>query len=69
MKMINKKLCPFCGSNDLEFQILDCQDKEGYPATIVCMNCGCQGPWSYTFNNNNDINIWKEWNKRCDEDE
>lgn len=60
-----KKSCPFCGSDNLDFSVINSQDKEGYPTAIVCTDCGCHGPWTYVsnFDENND-NIWKLWNER-----
>jgi Lar family restriction alleviation protein len=40
------KPCPFCGSTDLSFQS-STEDREGVPSNVVCVDCGCAGPWAY----------------------
>ena len=41
------KSCPFCGNLELESCQHDIEDREGIPMSVVCPECGCQGPWCY----------------------
>jgi len=41
------KPCPFCGGSKLEIAI-GTTDREGCPVSVVCDDCGAQGPWNYT---------------------
>lgn len=72
------KPCPFCGSNNLEYQI-STEDREGIPTNILCEDCGCAGPWIYlkpseievgSFDDNSVRNLPKRalelWNGRVE---
>jgi len=68
--------CPFCGNNELGIG-RGTEDREGFPVYVYCGECGAQGPWIYTRDENvlRRIEIACDktgWNKRfnvCDKDE
>lgn len=64
--MLSKlKPCPCCGSADLIVDTFDCEDREGWPTTISCNNCGLTGPWHYTPNKNiASVELINAWNDR-----
>jgi len=39
--------CPFCGSEELESYQHDIEDREGIPVSVVCVECGSNGPTCY----------------------
>ena len=43
---MNKEPCPFCGGLDLSFRV-STEDREGWPCSIFCQDCGADGPWAY----------------------
>lgn len=56
--------CPFCGANTLTVDCVGSADREGIPKAVVCINCGCQGPWVYEESRDYDYKTWKVWDER-----
>lgn len=62
--MIELKPCPFCGSDEIDFQ-WGTTDREGTPLNAYCFNCGVSGPWIYTTSDT-EFKAVEAWNKRYD---
>lgn len=39
--------CPWCGDGGVLEIGHGTKDREGWPAYVLCSECGCQGPWVY----------------------
>lgn len=59
------KPCPFCGSDDLEYNF-GTPDREGRPTAIVCAECSAVGPYEYCSEYFEEYSIiaTQAWNNR-----
>jgi Lar family restriction alleviation protein len=69
-KKMEIKPCPFCGSQDVDLIQNDIEDREGWPVSIGCMECGASCGFVYTKHNPNTnkeaafFEALEEWNMR-----
>jgi Lar family restriction alleviation protein len=64
--MIKALQCPFCGApqdSPVEFQI-GTRDREGFPKSVVCVECGAAGPLVYVKHEDDEVEVIEEWNNR-----
>lgn len=66
MKTTKTKPCPFCNSNNLGVRVRY-QDRNGWPVSIICRDCGAEGPSAYHHSKNastTEVAASTGWNER-----